>query len=207
MIFRLDSHIIECMKTTIKMRTWKAIYRLLDRVSPVDYDCGKLCGAACCSCPDDSTNTDGTDYEMGIYLYPGEEKIHNKKDDWLKWSVERAEDFEFPDSWFGNVYFVRCKTPPICPREKRPLQCRTYPLAPHLTEDGTLHLIRNHEELPYSCPLIDEHMELNPDFVQATYTVWKHLIRDPLIFDLVEMDSETREFYGDEIEFEPLPEK
>jgi hypothetical protein len=50
-------------------------------------------------------------------------------------------------------------------------------------------------------------MDLNPDFVQATYTVWKHLIRDPLIFDLVEMDSETREFYGDEIEFEPLPEK
>ena len=36
-------------------------------------------------------------------------------------------------------------------------------------------------------------------------SVWKHLIRDPLIFDLVEMDSETREFYGDEIEFEPLP--
>ena len=40
---------------------------------------------------------------------------------------------------------------------------------------------------------------------EATQTVWKHLIRDPLIFDLVEMDSETREFYGDEIEFEPIP--
>ena len=36
------------MKSTIKKRTWKAIYRLLDRVSPLPYDCGALCNAACC---------------------------------------------------------------------------------------------------------------------------------------------------------------
>ena len=106
------------MKSTIKKRTWKAIYRLLDRVSPIDYDCGKLCGAACCTCAD----TNGDDMEMGIYLYPGEHKIHNKKDNWLDWTVEDAAEFEFPDSWNGPVYFVRCKTPPVCPREKRPLQ-------------------------------------------------------------------------------------
>ena len=34
---------------------------------------------------------------------------------------------------------------------------------------------------------------LNPDFIKATYTVWKHLLRDPLIFDLVEMDSRLRQ--------------
>ena len=32
----------------------------------------------------------------------------------------------------------------------------------------------------------------NEDFVKATYTVWAHLIRDPLIYDLVEMDSKRR---------------
>lgn len=176
------------MKTTIKKRTWKAIYRLLDRVSPVDYDCGTLCGSICCLC------TDAADaQEMGIYLLPGEDKIHDKKDDWLIWSVEKAEDYEFPPSWHGDVYFVRCTTPPLCPRHLRPLQCRTFPLAPHITEEGVFLLIKNCDELPYRCPLIEKQIELNPDFIKATYTVWKHLLRDPLIFDLVEMDSRLRQ--------------
>ena len=42
--------------------------------------------------------------------------------------------------------------------------------------------------------MIEEETELDPRFIQATYTVWKHLIRDPLIYDLVEMDSQAREF-------------
>ena len=29
-------------------------------------------------------------------------------------------------------------------------------------------------------------------FVKAVHTVWKHLIRDPLIYDLVEYDSSDR---------------
>lgn len=179
------------MKTTIKKSTWKAIYRLLDRVSPVDYDCGKLCQAACCTCSDPSSED-----ELGIYLYPGEDKIHDKKDSWLEWTSENAEDFEFPDSWSGKVYFVKCKTPPNCPRQKRPFQCRTFPLTPHLHEDGRLELIYNDVELPYSCPLIEDEIPLNEDFVKATYTVWSHLLRDPLIYDLVEMDSRERErFY------------
>ena len=190
------------MKSTIKKNTWRAIYRLLDRVSPVDYDCGTLCGSVCCVCPDHSSDAD--DEEMGIYLYPGEEKIHNKKDTWLKWSVERAEDYELPDSWCGNIYFVRCLTPPNCPRTLRPLQCRTFPLSPHITADGILTLVRNDEPLPYICPLIEEHVTLNPDFVQATYTVWKHLVRDPFIFDLIEMDSRLREMEYEPI-YEPLP--
>ena len=183
------------MKSTIKKRTWEAIYRLLDKVSPVDYDCGKLCGAACCTCNDSSSED-----ELGIYLYPGEDKIHDKKDSWLDWTVENAEDFEFPDSWSGKVYFVKCKTPPICPRNKRPFQCRTFPLTPHIDEDGQLELIYNDVELPYTCPLIEDQIPLNDDFVKATYTVWSHLIRDPLIYDLVEMDSRLRDEEFEEFE-------
>ena len=171
------------MKSTIKKRTWQAIYRLLNSVCPIDGDCGRLCGAACCTADD----TDGE--ELGIYLYPGEEKLHSRKDDWLTWTVENAEDYEFPDSWRGNVYFVKCKTPPHCPRKERPLQCRTYPLSPYLDEDGVLKLIYHFEDLPYACPLIEEEIPLNDDFVKATYTVWAHLVRDPLIYDLVEAES------------------
>ena len=175
------------MKSMIKKRTWRAIYRLLDHVSPIDGDCGKLCGAACCTCGDESAE------DLGIYLYPGEDAIHSRKSDWLEWTVEDAEDYDFPDSWIGIVYFVKCKTPPHCPREMRPFQCRTYPLSPYLSPEGVLELVYNDEELPYSCPLIEDEIPLNDDFVKATYTVWKHLILDPHIYDLVEEDSRARD--------------
>ena len=174
------------IKSKITKRTYRAIYRLLNRVSPLDRDCGGLCGAACCT--KEKENTD-----MGIYLLPGEDKVHDKKDSWLSWISESAEDYDFPDSWRGKVFFVNCKGPNYCKREIRPMQCRTFPLTPHITEDGELILLYNDMELPYRCPLIDEEMPLNESFVQATFTVWKHLIRDPLIYDLVKMDSEMRE--------------
>ena len=170
-----------------------AIYRLLDLVSPIDSDCGALCGAACCTCGGDSSLADGLDYDLGIYLLPGEDKVFTKKEDWLKWSVEYAEDYDFPESWFGKVYFVRCKTPPVCPREKRPLQCRFFPLAPHITKEGELRLILSPVDLPYTCPLIQEPIKLEDRFIQANYTVWKRLIKDPLIHDLVQMDSSGRD--------------
>ena len=119
--------------------------------------------------------------------------IHSRKSDWLEWTVEDAEDYDFPDSWIGKVYFVKCKTPPHCPREMRPFQCRTYPLSPYLSPEGVLELVYNDEELPYSCPLIEDEIPLNGDFVKATYTVWKHLILDPHIYDLVEEDSRARD--------------
>ena len=179
------------MKSRIRKNTYRAIYRLLNKVSPLPTDCGQLCAAACCSCGGDGSGEDSLDFDMGIYLLPGEEKLFTMKEDWLKWNVEYAEDFEFPASWFGKVYFVRCKTPPHCPREMRPLQCRIYPLAPYLTEQGKLELILSPAEVPYRCPLIAEKIPLQDSFVKATHTVWKHLIRDPLIYDLVEMDSKA----------------
>ncbi len=83
------------------------------------------------------------------------------------------------------------------------MQCRTFPLTPHIDEDGVLSLVRNDSDLPYSCPLITEEMELNPAFVKATYTCWKHLLQDPLIYDLVKEDSEYRQ-YREYDEFQDL---
>ncbi|MEG0829196.1 MAG: hypothetical protein RSD88_01050 [Anaerovoracaceae bacterium] len=177
------------MKSIIRKTTYEAIYRLLDKVSPIKEDCGKLCNAACCSCGADE---DPNDFQLGIYLLPGEEKIFNQTDEWITWNKEPAQNYDFPKSWTGNVYFIRCKTPPICPRDRRPLQCRFFPLSPHLTENGVLQLIIFPGELPYSCPLIKDKMTLNADFIQANYTVWKRLIKDPLIYDLVKMDSDDR---------------
>ena len=201
------------IKSTIRKSEYEEIYRLLDTVSPLPFDCGILCGAACCGTDDeawaghpvfedDGAALQGRDAgedipEMGIYLLPGEEKVHSKKDGWLTWSEERAEDYEFPDSWKGKVYFVRCKTPPHCPREKRPIQCRTFPLSPHYMEDGRLVMILNDLELPYQCPLIEEEMDLDPVFLKVTWSCWARLVEDPLIRDLVRMDSEGRNGYAD----------
>lgn len=185
------------IKSIIRKSEYEEIYRLLDTVSPVPYDCGILCGAVCCGAGEVLEDPD--DFEMGIYLLPGEEKVHSKKGDWLIWSEEQAEDYGFPDSWRGKVYFVRCKNPPHCPREKRPIQCRTFPVLPHFTMDGHLVLIRNQEDLPYLCPLIAEKVELDPAFLEVTYGCWQRLVRDPLIRDLVMMDSKYRNKSGQEL--------
>ncbi len=195
------------MKSSISRRTYKAIYRLLDRVSPIDGDCGSLCGAACCTCsyePEDigfiAEGDENADKYMGIYLLPGEEKIHERKDSpWIDWGFIKAEEYEFPESWHGRVSFIQCKTAPRCPRKCRPIQCRTFPLSPYFDSNGVFHIIISVDDLPYSCPLIEERMELKDEFIQATYTAWKHLIRDPLIADLVEMDSEIIDEEGKEI--------
>ena len=174
------------IKGKTRKRTYRAIYRLLDRVSPVPFDCGTICGAACC-------NAAAEDESLGMMLLPGEDKVHDKKDDWLSWEALISNEYEFPESWQGKIWFVRCKTPPHCPRHLRPVQCRSFPLLPHLSEDGELSLVFNDFELPYACPMIEDEAELDESFVKATHTVWKHLIRDPLIYDLVKMDSRARE--------------
>ena len=179
------------MKSAIRKRTYLAIYRLLDRVSPIQGDCGTLCGHACCDCGD-LISDEAKDFALGMYLLPGEEKVYTRKENWLLWNIDAVENYLFPASWRGMVYFVRCRNAPHCVRKLRPIQCRTFPLAPHITEDGFFHLILNNDKLPYTCPLVAERIPLNPDFIQATFTVWKHLLQEPMIYDLVKMDSADR---------------
>ena len=180
------------MKSSITKDTYEEIYRMLDEVSPLDSDCGELCGAACC--------TLGKDGDMGIYLLPGEEKLYGPEDsDWFELTKERAQDYEFPDSWRGTIYFAKCKNPPHCRREKRPMQCRSFPLLPHLTADGLLSMVYCDLDVPYDCPLIEQEIPLNDDFVEATEEAWSRLIEDPLIYDLVRMDSQAREEAASEL--------
>ena len=183
------------MKGKTRKRTFRAIYRLLDRVSPVPFDCGRICGAVCCQ------QEEGE--EMGLFLLPGEEKIHDKKDAWLSWEELDTEEYDFPASWKGKVFFVNCRGPEHCRRSLRPIQCRTFPLKPCLArevedpsrilyrEEGEeLALILSDDALPYHCPLIESRAKLDEAFIKATYTVWKHLMRDPLIYDLLAKKKE-----------------
>ena len=144
------------MKSTITKTTYRAIYKLLDLVSPVDFDCGILCGAACCLCdyePEDIEYTaagdENADKYMGLMLLPGEEKVFDDSDDeWISWGSLLAEDYDYPESWHGRVPFIQCRTAPLCKRNKRPIQCRTFPLSPHIDEDGIFHIIVCVKQVP-----------------------------------------------------------
>ena len=178
---------------------WKAVYRPLDMVNTEPYDCGELCGAACCVCQgcsgtfDKDTDAEVDMSDLGIYLFPGEHLLLKEPEidtGWLEWSTQDPRELGFPESWTEPVYFVKCKTPPVCPRKWRPLQCRTFPLKPVFGDNDVLELIWNDEELPYECPIIEENRPIHDDFYKATYTAWTHLLRDPRIFDLILMWSE-----------------
>ena len=205
---KMSSKELNAQKTK---QDFEEIYRLWENVSPIDGDCGSLCSAACCRADglyldeiknpeydQDVLEEDEKD-DLGIYLLPGEELVHDKSDDWLTWFKSNAEDVGFPESWTGEVYFVRCKGPDSCKRQLRPIQCRTYPVAPYITEKGELKLILNTDILPYKCPLVHQRFKLNQDFLEATYSAWKRLILDKRVYDLVEDDSRFR----DECGFEP----
>lgn len=182
---------------------YKKIYALLEKVSPIDGDCGKLCSAACYSIDgkfdgslrDEDYVTDGTESEdeIGIYLMPGEEKLHDKRDPWLEWTEEDAHTAGFPESWKGKVSFVKCHGASHCKRGLRPIQCRTFPVTPYLTEDNKLQLILYTDILPYKCPLVHGGFHLNEDFLRATFDAWSKLIEDRRILDLVSEDSRFRD--------------
>ena len=90
---------------SITKEQYQEIYENLNQVSPVDFDCGVLCGSVCCGCdivPDEQQE------ELGIFLMPGEEAMLEGDSDWLDWKTARAEDVFFPWSWRGtNISFVR----------------------------------------------------------------------------------------------------
>lgn len=166
----------------------KKIYKRLDQVSPVDFDCGKLCGEVCCV-------YDAEDYhneDLALYLLPGEELMYEDSDSFELYYVDSSE-IRYPRSRKGRIYLVRCTNPPKCDRSIRPIQCRTFPLIPHLNKKGELHLIFDESEFPYKCPIIHDHIKLNDDFIKVTYETWSVLIKNPLVFDLVDMDSRIRD--------------
>ncbi len=144
-------------------KDYEKIYKLLDSVNPVPFDCGKICGAACCK---------SSDEETGIFLLSGEETMR----DLSEWkSVETVDGFSF----------VTCKGPNHCNRKTRPIQCRTFPLLPTISPDKKLILSINTMDLPYSCPLIESDASLDPDFIKVTTHVWKRLLQDPKNIELI----------------------
>ncbi|HBC93438.1 MAG TPA: hypothetical protein DCZ10_11245 [Pelotomaculum sp.] len=161
------------------MIDWKRIYRLLENVTPLAADCGKICSAACCS-----------EWEQGVgmYLLPGEEVMFSKNEEWLCWQEHSTEEYEFCPSWTGSVSFVSCNG--ACPRDKRPFACRTFPVVPYLTPDGNLEM-RFDRAASLLCPLVKagDLGLLERRFLARARLAWEELLHEPLIRDDVEWES------------------
>ncbi len=165
------------------MPDYKYLYQITENVTPLDKDCGELCGSVCCRPHGKKT--------LGMYLFPGEEVMFKGNEQWLEYERHDPKLYDFPDNWEYPVFFVKC-TPP-CPRKDRPLSCRLFPLAPHLLEDGSLLIIHETMKLPYRCPLIVRNTSLREDFIDMVTEVWQELLKNDKIYRLVQEDSRQRE--------------
>lgn len=172
------------MQPLFGKKTYQKIYDLTLLDTALNTDCGLLCASACCGHHDN----------YGIYLLPGEECmfINENNHDFI-FEIQDASNPVFPASWDGDVYFLYCHK--ACERHMRPMQCRTYPVAPHIDDQGRFMLILETLQTQYVCPLIENPQYLNcfdKTWLHHLYQAWATLLHDPLIYDLVLMDSENR---------------
>lgn len=171
------------VKSTLGRHDFEQAYALLDE--PVlDYDCGELCGKRCCQ-----------EYEpgVGMYLLPGEESMFSGEERWLKWKFRWAQNHGFPPEWKGIVAFVMCRG--TCPRWRRPIQCRTFPFMPYISQSGQLEMKLDSLSGSLICPIVRSqgNLHLRPEFAGNALKAWSLLIRDPLIRTYVELQSRKRD--------------
>lgn len=115
---------------------------LIGALTPLNTDCGMLCGGACCK-----TDADG---KGGVYLFPGE----SAED--LAWGRVVQDDF-------GSM--LLCDG--MCDRELRPFACRIFPLTPVQNADGKW-TVRLDARARRMCPLYRSGLKgMNPEFVRA----------------------------------------
>lgn len=129
------------------------IYRLFDKHTPINADCGRFCSKACCK-GDDS----------GMYLFPGEQSVFKLLNP--EWARTDVSDFIYE-------YKGRKKNTPIlfcggnCDRYQRPLACRIFPLTPYIDDRGKLKVIIDPRARSV-CPLsaLPEVSDFNSSFVK-----------------------------------------
>lgn len=103
------------------------LYKLFDKITPINADCGMLCGSACCK-GDDS----------GMFLFPGEEAVYKLLEpNWLE--LDTTDFFYEFDGKTYTVPIAMCNG--NCDRFERPLACRIFPLTPYVDKDGKLEII------------------------------------------------------------------
>ena len=115
----------------------------LENITPLADDCGKVCGAACCS------SLEGE--ETGMLLFPGEEE-----------AFANLEGWRILHGAAGDVAVC----PGRCDRSQRPLSCRIFPLLP-VVRGGEIRAAMD-QRAAAVCPLFANGVRgLSEDFREA----------------------------------------
>ncbi len=126
------------------MNSIDKIYEYLDKVTPLDFDCGNICNSKCCQGDD----------KNGMILFPGEED-------------KFSEDSNFR-IFYDNRYdckIVSCNG--NCDRKKRPVSCRIFPYLFYKTDkDNPCKVAADLRALDY-CPVFDDQLPVSKKFLRA----------------------------------------
>ena len=150
---------------------YQTAYDILNKSTPLRFDCGKLCRGVCCqNLADDIEAGENS----GMYLFPGEEIMLQK----AVFLDVIPVHFKFNTS--TQILLATCNG--MCVRNLRPLACRIFPLTPYLTQKDILVIRIDPRAIPI-CPLAEalDHSKLHPDFVEKVRKVFRMLITDPQI--------------------------
>ena len=158
------------MKTKLSPKNfYQKLYKMLEDVTPLEIDCGRLCGGACC------VVTDGV---TGMYLFPGERVMYEPMPQWGE-----IQDIDFTYGDGKSVDFFTCVGK--SDRKLRPLSCRIFPLVPYVKKGEKLRIImdiRGRGMCPLATAMKIE--DLSPLFVERVTKAMK----------LCMLNKETREF-------------
>lgn len=139
---------------------------LLETLTPLKRDCGRLCGARCCR------SLEGE--ETGMVLFPGEEEAYDGLEGWSVKAVKSGESSSEDGAPEDKI--VIC--PGTCARERRPLSCRLFPLLPEIGPDGGVRVWMD-QRARAVCPLSRQGVSaLDPDFAAAVKTAGELLAAD-----------------------------
>lgn len=122
---------------------------LLDGLTPIDSDCGELCGAVCCK-----GNAD-----EGMLLFPHE---------------QAADEFTVRACKSGNLLVCEGR----CNRDNRPLACIMFPLVPILVGDRVKVAVNAYAFRICPLAKAGGHIKYNIDFVRAVRRVGRLLSTD-----------------------------
>lgn len=132
------------MKENDLINCLNKVYEFTERVTPLNFDCGKICSGKCCS----------GDSEDGMLLLPGEEEFFKDKENFTVYYDER----------YGNQA-VRCNA--SCNRKERPFACRIFPYFIYADKiTGRVSVAPDIRALDY-CPLIAQKYEVDKSFLRA----------------------------------------
>lgn len=141
-------------------------YNVLENVTPLKYDCGKLCGSLCCRNNAENGET------LGMWLLPYERELLEticSGDSKTKYTFATAED---------GTPTVSCNGK--CRRQYRPFACRIYPFYAQIDVAENKIRVLKDPRAALSCPIakINSHIRPTVEFIACVKKAVRELMKD-----------------------------